>query len=69
MCTQKNGLVEEMFTNWLNMGFSRRAKVENIVHGVETHWLSDKLKVVKKNKTCWHTSATCKYLSLLISLK
>ena len=42
----KNVLVQKMFTNWLKMGLSLWTCVKKAVHGVETHWLFGKEKVL-----------------------
>ena len=44
--TKKHVSVQKMLTNGLNMGLPLRARVKKTVHGVETHWLSGKEKVL-----------------------
>ena len=46
MCTENNVLVQNMFTNGLNMGMPWRATSEKTVHGAETHWHNGKEKVL-----------------------
>ena len=46
ICMEKHVLGrKKMFTNRLNIGLPLCAWIEKTIHGVETHWLSDKEKV------------------------
>ena len=63
---------KKMFTNGLNMGLTLWAWTEKTVHGIETHWLSCKEKVLGATDSKEYrveSSGTEKDSSLLISLK